>query len=304
MKKQKRIVGILLSLLLFATAVSSCSKNPDTSNGGDDIIVSSKNYTEALVLGHIFASMLEHNTDLNVIRKMNLGGTSVAFSALLNDEIDLYPEYTGTGYITILNKSGETDPDKVFNIVKEEYEKQYNITWLTPLGFNNTYAMAVRPETAQKYNLKTCSDLSNVSNELILGSTFEFTERQDGYLGMQKVYNMHFKEAKSVDGALRYYAIDNKNSDVIDAFTTESLLKTFGLVVLEDDKHFFPPYYAAPIIRTEVLKKHPEVGEVLNKLGGIIDEQTMIDLNYKVDKLGEDPAKVAENFLKEQGLIQ
>lgn len=279
--------------------MAGCKKNTDNT-----IVVASKNYNEALVLGNMFASIIEYNTDLTVERKLNLGGTNVAFQALKNDSVDLYPEYTGTGYVSIMGRESISDTQKVYDDMKTYYNDELDVAVLTPLGFNNTYAMAVRKDTAAKYNLKTCSDLAKVSDELILGSTFEFAEREDGYLGMQKMYNMFFKDSKSVDGALRYQALANGNSDVIDAFTTDGLLKMFDLVVLEDDLGFFPPYHGVPIVRNEIIKKHPEVKVQLERLGGLIDEAAMIDMNYLVDKEGQDPEKVADNFLRANGLIK
>lgn len=299
MRKSKKIVAMLLTVAMTTAILSGCGESK-----GNTIVVSSKNYNEALILGNMFASIIENNTDLNVERKLNLGGTNVAFEAITNDEVDLYAEYTGTGYVTIMKKEAISDTQKVYDEMKKYYNDELNISVLEPLGFNNTYAMAVRKDTAEKYNLKTCSDLAKVSNELILGSTFEFAEREDGYLGLQKTYNMSFKDSKSVDGALRYQALANKNSDVIDAFSTEGLLKAYDLVVLEDDMKFFPPYYAVPIVRNEIIEKHPEVKTQLDRLGGLIDEETMIGLNYKVDKEGQDPEKVADEFLKEKGLIK
>ncbi len=297
MKKTMKFFALVLSLVMICGAFAGCGNE-------EKIVVTSKNFNESIILGHMLASLIENNTDINVERKMNLGGTKVALEALNSGGADMYVDYTGTGYVNIMKQSGETDPDKIYDLVSDYYQTEFKITWLEPLGFNNTYAMAIRKDTAEKYNLKTCSDLAEVSGELILGSTFEFAERPDGYLGLQEVYGMNFKDIKSVDGGLRYQALANGNSDVIDAFSTEGLLKAFELVVLEDDKNFFPPYYAVPIVRTETLEKYPQLKDLINKLGGMIDEDTMIELNYKVDKLEEDPRDVAENFLKEKGLIE
>lgn len=252
----------------------------------------------------MLADMIEDNTDLKVDRKLNLGGTNIAFDALKSNQIDMYVEYTGTGLVNIMKQKSMTDSDKVYNTVKDYYNKEYNITWLKPLGFNNTYTLSVRKDTAEKYNLKTFSDLAKVSNNLILGCTLEFNERQDGYPGLKTLYNMEFKNVTPVDGGLRYTALANKKSDVIDAFSTEGLLKAFDLVVLEDDKNFFPPYYAAPIVSNETLKEHPEIEDLLNKLADKISDEEMREMNYKVDKQNADPAQVAEEFLKSKGLIK
>ena len=246
MKKIKRILCVLLTGVIATSVFAGCGKKYD-------ITVASKNYNEALILGNMFASLIESNTDLKVDRKLNLGGTNVAFEAIKNDEVDIYPEYTGTGYVSIMKKEAISDANEVYNQMKQYYNDKLDIAVLEPLGFNNTYAMAVRKETADKYNLKTCSDLAEVSDELILGSTIEFVDRPDGYQGLKKVYDMNFKDTNAVDGGLRYTALDSKDSDVIDAFSTEGLLKVYNLVVLEDDKNFFPPYYCVPIVRNEII---------------------------------------------------
>ena len=273
-------------------------------NKQQTIKIGSKNFNEQLILGHMVADLIEGNTDIKVERQLNLGGTNVAFSALKAGELDLYIEYTGTGLVNIMNGTADTDPERVYNTVKEYFDKEYNMKWLRPIGFNNTYTLAVKPELAEKYNLKTFSDLAKISNNLILGPTIEFANREDGYLGLKDTYNMSYAEVKAVDGGLRYTAIENNKSDVIDAFSTDGLLKAFELTVLEDDKNFFPPYYAAPLVRNETLEKYPELEEVLMKLENLIDDEIMRELNYKVDKLNEAPEEVAKNFLKDKELIE
>ncbi|MFT5873781.1 MAG: osmoprotectant transport system permease protein, partial [Clostridium sp.] len=166
------------------------------------------------------------------------------------------------------------------------------------------YTLSVRQDTAKEYNLETISDLAKVGGELKLGATLEFCNRSDGYSGISKTYNFKFKSFSSIDGGLRYSAIGNRKVDVIDAFMTEGLLKSYKLKVLKDDKHFFPNYDCVPIVSTKTLEKHPELKTLINKLGGKITVEKMIDLNYKVDKLSEKPAKVAEDFLRENKLIK
>lgn len=269
----------------------------------DKIVIASKNFNEQLILGNMISTLIEENTDIEVERKMNLGGTSIAFNALKAGEVDIYVEYTGTALVNIMNKESTTDKDEAYNTVKEEFKSNYNLTWLKPLGFNNTYTLAVKKETADKYDLKTFSDLAKVSNELTLGSTMEFLNREDAYLGLQKAYNMNFKGTKGIDGGLRYTAIKSGESDVVDAFSTDGLIKTFGLEVLEDDKSFFPPYDAVPVIRQEVLEDYPELESLINKLSGLLTEEKMRELNYKVDEGIMDPDAVAREFLKENNLI-
>lgn len=298
MKKKLKLILMIFLTMSISIGALGCSSKKDT------ITVGSKNFNEQLIVGNMLADMIEDNTDLKVDRKLNLGGTNIAFDALKSNQIDMYVEYTGTGLVNIMKQKSMTDSDKVYNTVKDYYNKEYNITWLKPLGFNNTYTLSVRKDTAEKYNLKTFSDLAKVSNNLILGCTLEFNERQDGYPGLKTLYNMEFKNVTPVDGGLRYTALANKKSDVIDAFSTEGLLKAFDLVVLEDDKNFFPPYYAAPIVSNETLKEHPEIEDLLNKLADKISDEEMREMNYKVDKQNADPAQVAEEFLKSKGLIK
>lgn len=171
------------------------------------------------------------------------------------------------------------------------------------MSFNNTYALAVRQDTAQKYNLKTISDIVPYSNELKISPTLEFVNREDGLAGLNKVYGLDFADVIAIDGSPRYTALMNDNSQVIDAFTTDGLLRKFGLVVLEDDKNFFPPYYAVPVIRNSVLEQYPELEELMNNLGGYLTNESVQELNYEVDELGKNPEIVANEFLKENNLI-
>lgn len=299
-KAIKLIIGFASVMLVAAGAFTVYSK----ANAADKIVIGSKNFSEQLILGNMLADLIENKTDLEVERKLNLGGSQVAFSALNNGDIDVYVEYTGTGLVNILNQSPQSDPNKVYNYVQKEFKEKYGIKLLEPLGFNNTYALAVRQDTAKQFNLETISDLAKVSGDLIMGPTIEFPNREDGLIGLEKAYNMGFKEVKAVDGGLRYTALDNHKSDVIDAFSTDGLLEEFGLKVLKDDKNFFPPYYAVPIVKEETLKEHPELKKALNTLAGKLSDEKMRKLNYKVDSLKESPAKVAKEFLEEEGLLK
>ncbi|GAA0739398.1 glycine betaine ABC transporter substrate-binding protein [Clostridium oceanicum] len=296
-KAPKIISAILIIAIIIGTIGYFITKK-------DKIVIGSKNYNEQLILGNMLAELIENNTNLKVEKKLNLGGTSVAFTALKSGELDMYPEYTGTALISIMKKPIINNPSKVYNVVKDYYNKNFNISWLKPLGFNNTYTLAITQSTAKKYNLKTISDLSKVSSNLNLGCNMEFTGRKDGLKGLESVYNTKFNKVKAIDGGLRYTSLKNKKTDVADAFSTEGLLKAFNLKVLKDDKHIFPPYYPAPIIRNETLKKHPELKPLINKLSGKISEKEMRNMNYKVDKLGKSPENVASQFLKSKNLIK
>ncbi|MEW8955757.1 glycine betaine ABC transporter substrate-binding protein [Clostridium sp.] len=297
--KTFKIISAILLIVIVFFSFGNMFKSDE-----NKIVIGSKNFSEQLILGNILADLIEDRTDLEVERKLNLGGSNVTFSAIKNGEIDGFVEYTGTSLMNVLKMEPIKDPDKAYDVVKKEYSDKYNIEYLKPLGFNNTYTLAVTKDLADKYNLETFSDLAKVSNDLRLGATIEFTNREDGFIGLAREYNMKFKSVDAVDGGLRYTSINNNKSDVIDAFSTDGLINAFDLKVLKDDKNFFPPYNAVPIFRKETLEKHPELEGIVNELAGKINDETMRALNYKVDKLGEDPAKVANDFLKEQGLIK
>ncbi|MFJ7725794.1 glycine betaine ABC transporter substrate-binding protein [Neobacillus sp. NPDC097160] len=299
-KKAKKWMIALASIIIIAFGGF---KVYSFANAEDKIIIGSKNFSESMILGNMLADIIENKTDIQVERKLNLGGTQVAFSAIKNGDIDLYVEYTGTGLVNILNQPPESDPDKVYDYVQREFKQKYNIELLKPLGFNNTYALAVRQDTANEYGLNTISDLAKVSGNLIMGPTIEFPNREDGLIGLSKTYNMEFKDVKAVDGGLRYTALKNHKSDVIDAFSTDGLLEAFKLKVLKDDQNFFPPYYAVPIIKEETLKEHPELKKAINTLSGKLSDEKMRELNYKVDSLKQSPAKVAKEFLEKEGLL-
>ena len=296
-KKERRknkiivIITILIIGLLFLQEI-------DFSKKSDNVIrVGSKDFTEQEILGYMTSQAIENNTDIDVENECNLGGAQVVFSALTNDNIDLYIDYAGTDYTDILKHKPISDVEKKKKTIKKEMKEKYDIEVLNQMAFNNTYALAVTKETAQKYNLATISDLTRVSNDLIIAPTLEFINREDGLPGLEKEYGLSFKDTIGIDGSPRYTALQNNNAQVIDAFTTDGLLKKFNLVVLEDDKNFFPPYYAIPLVRSDTLKEYPEIEKVLNALGPYLTDEVMQDLNYQVDELGKSPEKVATDFL-------
>jgi len=296
--KVQKIIASCLVVILIGSGVFMVTRKTDT------IVVGCYNSSEQIILGDMLATLIEKNTKIKVEKDLNLGGSGLAYTALKTGKIDMYPEYTGMSLVGIMKQAPINDPTKAYKVVSDYYVKNYGITWLKPFGFNDTYTLSVRQDTAKKYNLETISDLAKVGDKLKLGATLEFCNRADGYPGITKVYNLKFKDFKSIDGGLRYTAIGNKKVDAIDAFSTEGLLKSYNLKVLKDDKHFFPNYDCVPIVNSKTLQKHPELKELINKLGGKITDKKMIELNYKVDKLAEDPAKVAEDFLRENKLIK
>lgn len=285
------IATMIVIALLFLSEIDFSKKSEDT------IRVGSKDFTEQEILCYMTSHAIENNTDINVETECNLGGAQVVFSALTNDNIDLYIDYAGTDYTDILDHKPISDVDKVYKTIKKEMKQKYNIEVLDQMTFNNTYALAVTKETAEQYNLKTISDLTRVSNELTIAPTLEFINREDGLPGLKKAYGLEFKDTIGIDGSPRYTALQNNNAQVIDAFTTDGLLRKFNLVVLEDDKNFFPPYNAIPLVRGDTLKEYPEIEDILNKLGTYLTDEVMQDLNYQVDELGNSPEQVAINYL-------
>lgn len=251
------------------------------------------------------AQLIESHTDLDVVRKLNMGGTFVCFEAIKNGNIDIYPEYTGTGLTAQLKMDVINDPDEAYAVVSKAFDTDFEIKWLEPFGFNNTYTLAITDAVYQAHGIETYSDLVAISEDLIFGAEHEFFDRQDGFDGLVDVYGMSFKgDPMKMNVSLKYQAIGNGDMDVTNAFSTDGPIKQYNLKVLEDDLGFFPPYYAAPIIRNETLKDHPELEDILNKLAGIISDEAMTDMNYKIDVEGIDVEVVAKDFLTENGLLK
>jgi len=299
----KRIRILLIAAVVLATAalVSACGGRSGSGGDGGRITVGSKNFTENIILAHMMAELIEAKTGLRVDRKVNLGGSNVAWKALLNNDIQLYPDYTGTIVANYYQEETGTSQETLEKT--RELLAQDNLAFLAPFGFNNAYTLAVSQETAAKYGLKTFSDLAEVAGELVLGCEFEFLDRPDGYPGLQETYGMKFKDALGMDHGIMYRSLVEGKVDVIDAFATDGQIVVHNLVILEDDKEFFPPYDAGPLIRKEVLDKYPELESVLNALGGAITEAEMQALNAKVDEEGLKAEDVAREFLAEKGLI-
>ena len=301
--KKRKIQKVILVLILLIIGGVFLSQVKFNDNNEKTITVSGKDFTEQNILCEMVSDYIEYNTDISVNRKCNLGGAQVVFSAIQRGDIDLYIDYLGTDYTDILKYSPISDVNKVYQTVKSEFNSKYNLSVLKQMNFNNTYALAVRQDTASKYNLKTISDIVPYARELKISPTLEFVNREDGLAGLNKTYGLNFADVIAIDGSPRYTALMNDNSQVIDAFTTDGLLRKFGLVVLEDDKNFFPPYYAVPVIRNEVLDEYPELENLLNKLGSYLTNDSVQELNYEVDELGKNPEVVANEFLKENNLI-
>lgn len=303
-RKRRRQKGVLVLVGILVAAIMGNSII--ASFRGDDkrIAIGSKDFTEQLVLCNLYADVIEDKTDIKVDRRENLGGSEVCYEAQDKGEIDMYVEYTGTAYMNILKEKSTDDMDKVYRTLKKYFKEKNNFEVLDQTKFNNTYTLAVTKETAKKYNLNKISDLRGVGSELSIGSTLEFLNRADGIPGLCKTYGFKFKSETGIDGSPRYTALENKKVDVVDAFATDGLLKKFKLKVLEDDKKYFPPYYAVPVIREDTLKKYPELEKVINELSSALTNEAMMEMNYEVDELGKEPREAAHDYLVEQGIIE
>lgn len=293
---------ILLSLTIF-TAVAVLACNSIGGSGSQPVRVASKDFTEAFILGEMYALALE-NSGLTVERKLNLGGTPVAQAALVNDEIDLYPEYTGTALLTVLKLPVNSDRQQVYDTVTQEYKEQFDLVWLDPAPMNNTQALAMTQEGSAKFGIKTISDLVARGSELTIVTTPEFEEREDGLPGLKRVYGeFEFKNLIPVDAGLRYEALIRGEADVVEAFGTDGQISAYDLVVLEDDKGLFPPYQVAPVVRQAAIDANPSIAEVLNTLAPQLTDETMRRLNNEVDGNKREPAEVAKEFLTEIGVL-
>jgi len=295
---KRKSVGVLLTTAFLVLSVVGCGASKDNT-----ITIGGKNFTEQNILVYMMEDLITAKTKLKVVTKPNLGGTLVVSQAIDRGDLDLYAEYTGTALTVQLKEAPMTDSDAVYNKVKQEYDTQKQITWLKPFGFNNTYTLAMTKAQAEKLGIKTFSDLAKHAPDLSLVCEPEFLERPDAYKGLQKAYGMNFKTAKSMDIGLTYEAVKTGKADVNDSFSTDGRIAAFNLIALTDDKHFFPPYYAAPVVRNDTLKKHPEIADTLNLLAGKLNDETMQKLNAKVDVDKQDPKAVASEWLKAQGLI-
>lgn len=296
-----RKVSVLLLVILLAVAIGGCSSGGEKS---ERIVIGGKNFTEQDILVYLMKYVVEDKTGLQVDTKPFLGGTSVVAQALERGDIQIYAEYTGTALINLLQQPLINDPQQAYDKVKQIYKDKKQIVWLKPFGFNNTYTLTMREDRAKELGIEKFSDLVAKAPNLVLGCTQEFLERPDGYKGLQKVYGMNFKSANGMDPGLTYAAARDGKVDVIDGFATDGRIPAFKLKVLEDDKQFFPPYYAAPIVREDLLKKHPQIADALNLLAGKLDNKQMAALNAQVDLDKKDAKDVAKQWLKSQGLIK
>ncbi|MTH54756.1 ABC transporter permease subunit [Bacillus mangrovi] len=295
--KKAGIVAIIAALIIAVPLVWG--------GGKKDLVIAGKLGSEPEILINMYKLLIEQDTDLNVELQPSLGKTSFLFNALESGDIDIYPEFTGTALSTFLKEEPEGGDEKaVYEQAKKGMQEKYSMAYLDPMQFNNTYTLAVPKETAEQYDLKTMSDLKQVQQNMKAGFTLEFSDRQDGYKGIQELYGIQFPNLKTMEPTLRYSAIEKGEVNLIDAYSTDSELAQYNLVTLEDDKGLFPPYQGAPLVREETLEEYPEIEETLNKLSGKITDDEMRQMNYLVNVEGQSPDKVAKDYLTKNGLLE
>ena len=269
-----------------------------------DIVVGSKNFTEQLILGELFAQMLERYCRAPVDRRFYLAGTYICQQAILAGRIDVYPEYTGTALAAVLKQKAAGDASQVYEDVKRDYRQKFNLDVMPPLGFNNSFAMVMRGEDARRLGLTKLSQLAPQAPHMRLGVGYEFLERQDGYQGLVRTYDLKFKEAPRVmDLGLLYRALQTHSVDIVAGSNTDGLIAALALVVLEDDRHYFPPYDAVPIVRPGLFRRFPVARMALEQLAGRITAEEMRNMNYAVDGDKRDAAAVAREFLQQKNLL-
>jgi osmoprotectant transport system permease protein len=266
------------------------------------IIIGSKNFTEQVILGELLAQHIENHTKLKVDRRFNLGGTFIAHEAVKAGKIAGYVEYTGTSFTTILKEKPISDPESVYKKVKEYYDQKLKLAVMKPLGFENTFAMIIREEDAKKWQIKSLSEIGKYSPQMKAGFGYEFLERADGYPGLSKTYGLKFANIKQMELGLMYQALKEKQVDFIAASSTDGLIPVLNLVILEDDKKYFPPYQAIPIFNQQILQKYPELTDTINQLGGKISTTEIQKMNYQVDNQSQPVEKVVSEWLKSQQL--
>jgi len=285
---------MMLRLLLVVIAVSGCGRR-------DHIVVGAKNFTESDLLAEIVAQQIERRTGLPIERRLHLGGTFVCDRAIKAGDIDLYVEYTGTAFTAILKQPPISNPDSVYRFVAATYTRQFQLRWTAPLGFNNTFAILVRHADAERYGLRSIGDLARVAPQWKAGFGYEFLERADGFTGLARLYGLRFSQPPSaMDLGLTYRALAERRVDVIAGNSTDGQIAALDLVALNDDRHYFPAYQAAPIVRATTLEKYPAVSRALAELGGKISDGEMRRLNALADVEHQDITEIARTWLAER----
>ncbi|MEJ2541781.1 MAG: glycine betaine ABC transporter substrate-binding protein, partial [Gemmatimonadota bacterium] len=287
-----RIGAVLLAALPgFGPPVPASAGNGQEVETTEPVVVASKPFAESLILAEVFAQLLA-----------GLGSTEIVFQALLDDAVDVYPEYTGTGLLVLLGESAAEEPDAVFRRVAQAFRTRWGLRWLPPLGFENSYAVSVRGSTADSLGLRTLSGLAAVSPSLVAGLSPDFIGREDGLVGLEERYGLEFQDVRPLLQAVKYRALAEGGVDVIDAYATDGALDRFGLVTLEDDRGFFPPYQAAPLVGARLARSRPEAVAALSELAGLITVARMRRANREAEVDGRPVAEVAASLLADLGL--
>jgi glycine betaine/choline ABC-type transport system substrate-binding protein len=303
-RKIRNTVASAATSALVATALIAATVSHSAAQD-KPIKIGFPNQTEQAILGYMAALIVEKKLGLEVELAPNLGGTAIGQQAIVSGALDIYPDYTGDALSNVLKEDPITDPAKAYERVAQQYKEKYNITWLAPTKFNNTYALALKKAKADELKIATISDLKDHAADWTLGSSVEFAGRPlDGYPGMAKAYGFKFGTIKPMDIGLMYTSIDAGQVDVIVAFATDARIEKLGLKVVDDDKYFFPAYNGAITVRDEVLKAHPEIAEAINSVIGNLDNETQTKLNARADIDNIPLDKVAEDYLKEIGVLK
>lgn len=304
MKNGKRMVcAVLAALLLLALAACGAQQSGGAADG--PIHIATKPMTEQYILGEMLKLIIEDRTPYSCeITKGVGGGTSNIMPAMKSGDFDLYPEYTSSGYVLVLEHSAKgVDDAAMWEQLLQEYHDLYQMTWLGHYGFNNTYCLTVRGEVAREYGLKTCSDMTAVADQLVFGGNPDYIEREDGFPAVCSTYGYNFKEIKSIDIGLKYAALENKSIDVTNGYTTDAQLGVQDVVALEDDLHLQVNYFCSTVVREDALEKYPGLEEALMLMDGLLSDAEMARLNARVEVEGQDEVTVAREYLVEKGIL-
>jgi glycine betaine/choline ABC-type transport system substrate-binding protein len=287
-----------IALWIILAAVSGCGRGRH-----QRIVVGTKNFTEQLILGELIAQQIEATTHLQVERRFYLAGTFICQQAILGGRIDVYPEYTGTALTAVLKEAPSGDAQDVFRRVKDGYARRFGLEVTPSLGFNDTFAIQIRGDDARQLGLKTVSQAAAHTPQWRPGFGYEFMERPDGYKGFVATYGLQFGESPRImELGLLTRALHDKQVDLVAGNATDGLIPALDLFVLDDDRHYFPPYEAVPIVRQQALREHPELRQALQALAGKVTDEDMRQLNYAVDGKHLDPQDVVSEFRKKKGL--
>lgn len=300
-----RLIGIVFFSALIAVSVSLGIGGNSQGRTDNRLVIAGKLGVEPEILINMYQQLIEANSDIRVSIKPNFGKTTFLYNALKRGDIDLYPEFTGTVVSTLLqgHQFQSHDPAEVYRFARDQILQADNLVYLPPMEFQNTYALVVRTDYAQQHGLKTISDLRKVEGDAIAGFTLEFADREDGNKGLQALYGLNL-QVKTMEPALRYLALKNKETQIADAYSTDSEIKQYALTLLQDDRQLFPAYQGAPLLRAETLAKYPELTAILNQLAGVINEEEMSAMNYLVKVKNQPAAEVAQSYLRMKGLLK